>query len=120
MKYVKYLLNLPWTLLALIVAILSIPISIDKNDNAIIVKVRTFWWHPSKGIRALTLGNVILTGRKILKNDLKHEMVHIDQHMREPLLHPFLAMVEQLRNGPKNSKYELEAYDKAGNKFIDS
>lgn len=40
--------------------------------------------------------------------------------MREPLLHPFLAMVEQLRNGPKNSKYELEAYDKAGNKFIDS
>lgn len=54
-----------------------------------------------------------------MRNDLEHELIHIEQHMREPFIHPFLAAIELAKNGPRNSKYEKEAYDKANNKYTE-
>ena len=117
MKYLGYILNLPWTIIAILLAVLSLPKSLQARDRALVLNVASFWWHPLKGIRAITLGNVVLLGRHLQKYDLEHELIHINQHMREPLIHPILALKELIKHGPENSTYEQEAYYKAGNKF---
>lgn len=113
------MLNAPWTSIALALALLSMPTQLETRRHTIIIRTRTFWWHPSKGMRAMTLGNIILLGKATQQNDLKHELIHIEQHMREPFVHPILAAIQLAKYGPKNSKYEKEAYAKADNKFID-
>lgn len=82
MKYIKYVLNLPWTILAVVLALVSMPKSLKVRHGAVVVNANSFWWHPLKGVRATTLGNVIILGKKLEKNDLIHEYVHIEQHMR--------------------------------------
>lgn len=119
MEYVKYLLNLPWTIIAFVASLISIPISISVKNSAVVMNIRSFWWYPARGIRALTLGNVILLGRHLMDKDLEHECVHIEQHMREPFIKPILSLVEVMKHGHKNSKYEKEAYGRTGNKFVD-
>lgn len=86
---------------------------------AIIIHVRSLWWHPARGIRAFALGNVIVLGGKLLPRDLEHEYVHVRQHMREPFLHPILSFIELRKKGLKSSKYEREAYEKANNTFVE-
>jgi len=66
----------------------------------------------------MTLGNVILLGPKLLDNDLAHELVHIQQHQREPFIHPLLNGVETLRHGYRQNKYENEAYTRTGSAHI--
>jgi hypothetical protein len=53
----------------------------------------------------MTLGSVTLFGPKLLNNDLEHELVHIKQHKREPLIHPILNFIETLRHGYRQNKY---------------
>lgn len=118
MKIIGYVLNLPWTLIAILLSIVSIPASLSIKSGAVVIKIKSFWWHPTKGVRAFALGNVIVLGRKLLPNDLKHEYIHIEQHMREPLIHPILAFIETRKHGFRHSKYEDEAYMRAGSKFI--
>lgn len=117
MKYIKYFLNAPWTLIAIVLAVVSMPLSIFFRRNALVIRINSFWWHPANGLRALALGNIVLLSTHIQSKDLDHELVHIAQHMREPLIHPFLSFIETIKHGSKNSKYENEAYIKAGNTF---
>ena len=117
MKYIKYLLNSPWTVLALILALVSLPKSLRVKQGAIVVETYSFWWHPARGVRATTLGNVIILGKKLEKNDLEHEYIHIEQHMRIPFILPFLTLIELLKHGSELSKYEVEAYSRAGNVY---
>lgn len=119
MKIVVFILNIPWTLFALFLSAISLPMATRIMSDAVVVRVKSFWWHPAKGIRALTLGNVIMLGTKLQPHDLEHEYVHIEQHMREPFIHPFLAFIEIRKNGFRHSKYEKEAYERAGNKFVE-
>ena len=118
MNIVKYMLNIPWTVMALLLGVVSLPRSLRIRDHALVVTVVSFWWHPARGVRAMTLGNVVLLGKSLMKNDLEHELVHVEQHMREPLVHPFLALVEVARHGSRDSKYEKEAYRRAGNVYL--
>jgi len=69
-----------------------------------------------KGARAVTIGHIVLLSPKMKEKDLEHELVHVAQYQRAPLIQPFLYFVEVIKNGasPKN-KYEAEAYQKAGN-----
>lgn len=106
-------------LVALFLSAISIPISVRVKDGAVIIVAKSFWWHPAKGVRAFTLGNVIVLGPHTLPHDLDHEYVHIEQHMREPFIHPILAFIEVQKHGFKGSKYEREAYERAGNRFVD-
>lgn len=111
------LLNLPWSLLAISLGILCLPRRVRFNRSTLVLDAHTLWLHPAKGVRAFTLGNVIVSGPKVENNDLTHELVHIEQHMREPLIHPFLAFYQMQKYGYKDSKYEVEAYQKAGNTY---
>ena len=65
--------------------------------------------------RAMAIGHVVLMGPKTLDRDLEHELIHIEQLARAPLVHPFLYWLEFLRHGYRKNKYEEEAYAKAGN-----
>lgn len=116
---ISFILNLPYTLVGLILGLISLPkgFKIDKKSQAIIIKVSYLWWAISyiKGARAATIGHVILLGSKVEDGDLEHELIHVAQYKKEPLIHPFLYFIEILRKGYRNNKYEVEAYNKAGN-----
>lgn len=116
MDVVKYIVNLPWSIIALLLALISLPRKLYATHHAIIVHITSFWWLPTQGVRATTLGNIVLLG-KIEKNDLAHELIHIEQGMRLPFIFPIVAFIERLYHGPHDSKYEQEAYGKAGNTY---
>jgi hypothetical protein len=114
----SFLLNLPWTVLGLLAALLSVPssTSIRVEKFTFIVSVRKLWWAVGylKGARAVTIGQAILLGPKIEPGDLAHERVHVAQYQRQPLIHPFLYAFELAKNGYRNNRYEQEAYAVAG------
>ena len=123
MQLVSFALNLPWTLLGLILASLSLPKSIEiiKNPLSVAIKVKSLWWYSwlpgKKNIRAITNGHVIQLGPLERPKDLEHELVHVEQAIREPLIHSLLYTVENMRHGYLENKYEKEAYKKAGNRL---
>lgn len=125
MKIIKntlsFVLNLPWTLEFLILALISVPIRIKINREpfAFVVHVKNLWWAKGymSGARGAAMGNVVLLSPNIKKGDLEHELVHIEQFQREPLIHPILSALELLKKGYRNNKYEVEAYSRAGNIF---
>lgn len=120
----RLLLNLPWTILGLAGALLSGPtrLRFTRKPPATIVRARSFWWlgwlPGYRGIRAATLGNLIIEGPKLHENDEKHELIHVEQAMQHPFIHPLLYLVESLRHGHKDNRYEQEAYQRAGNRYI--
>ncbi len=124
MQVVASILNLPWTIVGLALAALSLPFNaaIHRNPFAFVFRVRSFWWYtwlPSKkGLRGTCNGVVILLGPKELQNDLAHELIHIEQYQREPFIHPFLYELEMLKKGYRQNKYEVEAYDKSDSVYI--
>lgn len=114
-----FILNIPYTLTGLFVGAISIPQSITWNAKpvAIILHVKKFWWTIGfkKYSRAITIGHVVLLGPHIEEKDLEHELVHVRQHMKMPLVFPILYFIENARKGYRQNKYEKEAYQKAGN-----
>ncbi|GMU74262.1 MAG: hypothetical protein AMXMBFR44_4590 [Candidatus Campbellbacteria bacterium] len=62
-------------------------------------------------------GNVVQLAPTADEKDLEHELVHVKQYERAPLIHPLLYFIETLRYGYKQNKYEVEAYEKAGNLY---
>ena len=125
MVLLSLLLNLPWTLLGLVGALLSGPSNIrfTKKPPAVIFSARSFWWLERlpgyRGVRAATWGNTVVEGPKLAENDEKHELIHVEQAMSRPFIHPFLYLIESIRHGHKNNHYEKEAYKRAGNKYLD-
>ena len=124
MKLIALLLNLPWSITLLLASLLSKPIGVelDKTSFSIIIYVLSFWWYSwvpaQKGVRGMTLGNIILLGPKLLPKDLEHELIHIEQHQREPFVHPILNGIETIRHGYRQNRYEDEAYSRAGNRYV--
>ena len=123
MDLLSLLLNLPWTIMGIFLASISIPISLrfKAQPYALIFRVSNLnWWsriYGREGVRAAALGNVILLGQTTA-GDLEHELMHIKQAMHRPLIHPFLYLYESLRHGYRNNKYEQEAYAAAGSPYI--
>lgn len=124
MTYLALILNIPWTIIGLFSGLISIPTKIEflSTPKAIVLHVYSFWWYSwlpkAKGVRGMAIGNIVLLGRNVLKGDLEHELVHISQFEKEPLIHPFLYEYENMKYGYRNNKYEKEAYKKAGNIYI--
>ena len=116
-----FMLNLPYTVFGMLIATISVPtaVSMHKKPWAIVVYVKNFWWvfGYMKGARAMTIGHVVLLGQHTEAGDLEHELVHVEQFQRAPLVHPFLYYAELLRKGYRNNKYEEEAYRRAGNVY---
>lgn len=117
----SFILNLPYTIMGLIVAMFSFPTRIVflKEQFAFVVNVRSFWWAIAwmKGTRAATVGHVILIGPRAERNDLEHELIHVRQYRRYPGIFPFLYYIELAKRGYRNNKYEIEAYQEAENRY---
>ena len=116
---IGFILNIPYTLAGLFIAILSLPknIKFRKQPYSFVINIKTFWWTVGymKHARAMAIGHVVLLSPSIEDKDLEHELVHVQQHQRMPLIQPILYWIELLRRGYRNNKYEVEAYQIAGN-----
>jgi hypothetical protein len=113
------ILNLPYSVCGVFLAIFLLPKRVVFGTQplhlAVYVTFCSFGIDFKKGWRGMTLGNVIILNQKELSNDLEHELVHVQQFSRFPLIFPFLYMHELWKNGYRENKYEDEAYKKAGN-----
>ena len=113
--------NAPWSFVALFGALISVPIGVTFNASrtAIIVHVYSLWWK-RPGVRAATLGLVVLAKEPLAPGDIEHELVHVEQYIREPFTHPFLYLYQSFMHGYKNNPYEREAYRRAVNPYINA
>lgn len=124
MGLIKFVLNLPWTVVGFLGSILSIPtaMSVSRKPFALVINVKSFWWYSwlpgMNGIRGMANGNVVQLGPTADKADLAHELIHVEQYSREPFVHPFLYAVQSSMFGYKNNKYEREAYSRSGNRYV--
>lgn len=110
----RFILNLPWTLVGILVGVISIPRSASFQEGALVIKV--LLPYPMR-IRGAALGNVVLLGPRELPNDLEHELVHVEQFARYPFIFPFLNTVEYVKHGYCKNRFEDEAYARAGNAY---
>ncbi len=114
MKLILFILNLPFTLMGVIPMILSSPYHLKfiTNPYAFVFKVKSFWWGFGflKNARAITIGHTILMGPRLLKNDLEHEIIHVEQCDRYPVIFPILYIYERIRKGYRQNRFEDEAY----------
>jgi hypothetical protein len=118
---ISFILNIPYTIIGLTMGLISIPKKIIFNSQkyAFVINVQKFWWTFGymRNARAMAIGHVVLMGQNFTAGDLEHEFVHIEQYQREPLIHPILYLIELVRVGYSKNKYEVEAYDRAGNTY---
>lgn len=68
-------------------------------------------------MRGSTNGHLIQLGPLEQSNDLEHELIHVQQAIREPFIYPVFYALESFRHGYRSNKYEQEAYKVAGNEY---
>lgn len=111
---ILFILNLPFSLTGIIPLVLSGPknFKLFKNPIALVFNINSFWWTfgHMKNARAMTIGHVILMGPKRLKNDFEHEIIHVKQSEKYPVIFPFLYAYELITKGAKLNRFEVEAY----------
>lgn len=116
----KYVLNLPWTLIGCLTALVSIPKDSRIEKDVLIFNVQSWWWTRPftylKGVRGMTIGNVVLLGPNAQLRDLEHELVHVEQFMRYPFVFAFMNAYEIAKRGYRDNRFEAEAYGRAGNR----
>lgn len=87
---IGFILNLPYTIVGLMMSLISMPTKLELRDKpyAFVFHVKSFWWTVGymKHARAVAIGHVVLLGPSLEHNDLEHELVHIEQHQRMPLV----------------------------------
>lgn len=115
MHYVKYLLNFPWTLLGIVNLLFCLPYRISFKRDACVVTGLTcglvhIYAYRAKGV---TFGNLVVVRKNEPDCILEHELVHVEQFMRQPFIHQFLYMKEFLLKGYWNNPYEVEAYTRS-------
>lgn len=124
MQALIFILNLPWTIALILISPLFSPRKVELHSKplAIIIYVQVFRYYRRlpglSGVRAMTLGSVILLSPDILEKDLDHELVHIKQHQQVPFLHPILNLIETIKYGYLENKYEKEAYLLSGSTYV--
>jgi hypothetical protein len=60
---------------------------------------------------AVTLGRVILVHPDVVPSErlLRHELAHVEQWSRHPLIFPFSYIRAHIRHGYRDNPYEIEA-----------
>jgi hypothetical protein len=118
---IGFILNIPYTIVAFGAVLLSLPTKLElrRRPRAFIFNVKKFWWTFGymTNARAMAIGHVVMLGPNFLDKDLEHELIHVEQYQRMPLVFPILYHIELIRKGYRNNKYEDEAYRRAGNVY---
>lgn len=65
----------------------------------------------------MALWNIVILNDKEEQWDLEHELVHVEQFGRYFFIFPLLNLIETHKNGYRNNRFEIEAYDRAGNNY---
>lgn len=122
-RFLTVILNTPGAIPGFIGALLSGPrkVSLSHKPFAVIFTVRSFWWWrwlPGQArIRALANTWCIQLGPDADAADLAHELIHVEQAEREPLIFPLLYALETRKHGYRANKYEVEAYTRSGSRY---
>jgi hypothetical protein len=120
-RAVQFFINLPWTMLGTLNAILSIPLSLEFvfDRLAIILWVNNIRF-VSENVAGWTCGHIILLKTRVRTYDpqivyeLKlHELTHVDQFDRFWGAFPIFYAAEYLRKGYENNRFEVEARENA-------
>lgn len=124
MMYLAFIFNIPFTVVGLIGALLSVPqgITIHRAPLAFALSVKSFWWYqwllPGTWIRGMAFGHVVMLNPDADDKDLAHELIHVEQFTRFPIIQPLLNLWEMTRRGTgMDNKYEREAYERSGSRF---
>lgn len=123
MKYIAFIINLPFSIVGIVIALISVPkkVRFDANNMAFIFSINSLWWTSVvpwlKGARATVTGHTVLLGPDADNADLDHELIHVDQWIRAPFIHPFLYYIEYFKHGYRQNKYEDEAYRASGSRY---
>jgi ASC-1-like (ASCH) protein len=122
MKLIKFLFNIFYTIIGLFFGVISGVQSVRWHANpwAIVMRVRGLWWMFGymRGGRAFALGNVVVLGPNIKSGDLEHELIHVRQYERYPLIFPFLYYTELFRKGYRKNRFEEEAYTDSNSVYV--
>lgn len=115
MRVTALILNLPWSIFGLLIALISLPKNVKLNPKELVLTVKVKWlWLSSliinRKVRGLTMGNVIMISNASINATFNHEMTHIKQFQKVPLLFPLLYCVEFMKSGYRQDEYEKEAY----------
>lgn len=118
MQKIAVILNLPWSLLGLFYGIFCCPTSIgtDRQALVIIMKVKRLWVSEiflGQRVGGFTLGNTILLSNAADDNIYGHEIIHVKQFTKLPIIFPVLYLLEFVKNGYYDNRYEREAYQKS-------
>ena len=125
MRFVSFISYLPWTILGILCALMSGParLRLFWQPLSIVFDVKSFWWYrwlpANKGVRAVNIGHATLLGPQADAKDLAHELIHVEQHERVPLIYPLLYTYRTWKYGYRQNPYEQEAYKKSGSRYIE-
>ena len=111
MKIVSFFLNLPWSLFGLFYGFITVPRKMETGTLylALIVKVRRLWINElflGHRVKGCPLGNVVLLSDAADSSTYNHEVVHLEQFTRIPLLFPLFYILESMKSGYRANKYE--------------
>lgn len=115
MNYLGYILNLPWTILALINLFFSIPYKITLKNQAIVFNCLSCGLCNIYAPKAtgVTIGNIVIISKNAREGILEHELIHAEQYQRYPFIFQFMYLHELITQGYWNNKFEIEAYDRS-------
>ena len=117
MRIIAFILNLPWSFLGLLIGAISLPrsLKLDYKKFVLVIKVRQLWLSGliiGRKVKGLTMGNVMMLSDASISATYSHEMTHIKQFRKIPLLFPLFYCLEFVKNGYRQDQYEKEAYKK--------
>lgn len=119
MRPLAFVLNIPWTFVGLLYGLLSLPrrIKLNKNPAVVVVNVKRLWLGEillGRRIKGTTVGNTVLLSDVADSFTYSHEIAHVAQFEKRPLILPVLYGIETTRRGYRENKYEKEARQKSG------
>ncbi len=122
MKWISWILNFPYTVFGIIFGLVSIPKNISfvtrKDIPVIVIKTRTLKTvFTVQNVKGVTFGASVLRGPHEDAGVLEHELIHVEQYIKYPLIFPLLYAYQVFRYGYRQAPFEDEAYTRAGNRY---
>lgn len=112
-RLLKYVLNVPYTLLGLYNLLFCFPYKIQLAKDALVFRSITcglvHFGFPK--VRGFAIGNIAIVRRNEPKEIVSHELVHIEQYMKYPFIFGLMYLYE-LKKGYWNNRFEIEAYER--------
>lgn len=109
----KSIINIPWTILGFLIGLICLIYKIKFDERGfLLIFVKRLWVTEvflKRRTYGLVLGNIIILSQYADKKTLIHEIKHIEQFKKMPLIFPVLYLYESYKYGYANNKFEIEA-----------